>query len=187
MEQSLTQVPYIGEATEKQLRRRLRGSRPTSRIGKEVTVGEASRNKQITRYVLDARQQRALAEESSFMPERSARQQQTSTTPDPSGRDTITRGDFRVGRDQFKEAREFHDERSAYSQEQDEERRARITTDLEQWKSDPDSFDYPGVDTPNQRKPRRQEKDRGVVDEDDLLRPFDDEDGEEGEDEFVGI
>ncbi len=42
---------------------------------------------------------------------------------------------------------EVHENRSEYAQAQDEARDARITTDPEQYASDPDSFDFPGVDT----------------------------------------
>lgn len=42
---------------------------------------------------------------------------------------------------------EVHESRSDYAQAQDEARDARITTDPEQYASDPDSFDFPGVDT----------------------------------------
>lgn len=42
---------------------------------------------------------------------------------------------------------EVHESRSEYAQAQDEARDARITTDPEQYASDPNSFDFPGVDT----------------------------------------
>lgn len=42
---------------------------------------------------------------------------------------------------------EIHESRSEYAQKQDEARDARITTDVEKWANDPDSWDFPGVDT----------------------------------------
>ncbi len=186
MARNLTDIPYIGEQTENDLRRRLRGSRATSMIGNEVSVNEAERYQEVTRSILNARQQRELAEVATgFLPERSARQQQESTMPSPEERDTIRRGDFRVGRDVFQNAQETHDERTARSQELDEERRARVTTDFDRWAADPNSWDFPGVDTPSQRRPRRQEKDRGFVDENSLLRPFDDGGDDEDEDDSI--
>ncbi len=182
MARNLTDVPYIGEQTEQELRRRLRGSRATSMIGNEVSINEAERYQEVARFVLNARQQRELAEVATgFHPERSARQQQERTSTGPG--ETIRRGDFRIGRDEFQEAQEVHDERTAVSQEHDEERRARVTTDFDRWAADPNSWDFPGVDTPSQRRPRRQEKDRGFVDENSLLRPFDDGDEDEDDDD----
>lgn len=43
--------------------------------------------------------------------------------------------------------REVHEGRSETAQRQDESRDARVTVDAEQYASDPDSFDFPGVDT----------------------------------------
>jgi len=42
---------------------------------------------------------------------------------------------------------EVHESRSEYAQQQDETRDARITTSPRQYASDPDSYDFPGVDT----------------------------------------
>lgn len=44
-------------------------------------------------------------------------------------------------------ASEIHDERSPKAQRVDERRGAPVTTDLDKWASNPDEFDYPGVDT----------------------------------------
>lgn len=43
--------------------------------------------------------------------------------------------------------REVHQDRSVYAQRQDSARDARITTDPETYASDPNSYDFPGVDT----------------------------------------
>jgi len=43
--------------------------------------------------------------------------------------------------------REVHGSRSEYAQAQDEARNAQITTSPSQYASDPDSYDFPGVDT----------------------------------------
>jgi len=44
-------------------------------------------------------------------------------------------------------ASELHDERSKKAQRVDERRGAPVTNDLDKWSSNPDEFDYPGVDT----------------------------------------
>jgi len=43
--------------------------------------------------------------------------------------------------------REVHQSRSEYAQAQDEARNAQITTSPTQYSADPDSYDFPGVDT----------------------------------------
>lgn len=43
--------------------------------------------------------------------------------------------------------REVHESRSEYAQAQDEARNARITTSPSRYAADPNSYDYPGVDT----------------------------------------
>lgn len=46
------------------------------------------------------------------------------------------------------EALDFHNKRDRYARLQDDSRQAEVTTNLAVWKSEPDRFDYPGVDTP---------------------------------------
>lgn len=58
-------------------------------------------------------------------------------------------GDFSVPEDDFEEATEFNQSRSPRSRGQDSGKRAPVTNDFDQWKSDPGHFDYPGVDTPS--------------------------------------
>lgn len=185
MARDLTNIKYIGDQTERKLRRRLKGSRPTSKIGKKVSVNEAVLNGTVTKSILNAQQQRALAEGTRFFPERSARQDTSTTTTSSGQSDTIRRGDFRIPRDEFQEARNTHDERSIRAQHFDEEKRARVTTDVDQWKSDPNSFDFPGVDTPSSRNPRREEKDQPFVSADSLLRPFESDDDGDDDDSIV--
>ncbi len=43
--------------------------------------------------------------------------------------------------------RDVHSSRSQYAQRQDEARDAELTTDPAEYANDPDSFDFPGVDT----------------------------------------
>lgn len=41
----------------------------------------------------------------------------------------------------------FHNSRPEETQDLDESRNARLTTDVQQWADDPEQFDFPGVDT----------------------------------------
>jgi len=180
--QEITDVPYIGETTAFQLRKAV----PRNKCGTKLTAGKASRlPNDVLQVKLDKRQRKELAKavgepETKFLTreEKSeiASQQQSGRT-DPG--ETIRRGDFKVNRETYKEGREMHNERSAEAQRVDEQRRARVTTDFSQWANNMDSFDYPGIDTPNRRKPRRKDKDRGFVDSNALLRPFEDEPDEQ--------
>jgi len=43
---------------------------------------------------------------------------------------------------------EVHESRSEYAQKQDEARKARLTNDPELYANDPNSYDFPGVDAP---------------------------------------
>lgn len=86
------------------------------------------------------------------------------TTGGPNFPDEVEAGPFDVERSAYEKAVEAHEERSQMSQERDEDKRARITTDLDLWLSDMDSFDFPGVDTPTTR-PQPQEKDKPFLDE----------------------
>jgi len=58
-------------------------------------------------------------------------------------------GDFSVPGEKIERAEEFHTSRPALNRRRDNQRRARVTEDFDQWRSDPDSFDFPGVDTPS--------------------------------------
>lgn len=169
----VTALPGFGEQTAETLRRRLRGSR-SPKTG-PVTVAEleraGGREGGLLDTTLNKRQKRALTEKTASAslawPETVERERTTSGQPT-----TTNVGDFRVDRQARKDAWNRHQERSAYAQEQDEERRARVTTDVDKWERNPASFDFPGIDTPT-RSPRRQEKDREHVDADALLRPYD--------------
>jgi hypothetical protein len=161
-DRKLTDVPYIGEQTAEKLRQKLRGSRPTSRAGKPVSVDDATRFGTRAKTVLDTRQQRKLAEAADtfgFKMSREARQQQAAreqsskTTAD---RKTIDRGDFTVRRDDFAEARERFNELPDDEQTEDRSSRESVTTNVDQWSNNIDKFDYPGVDTPQQRRVRQE-------------------------------
>ena len=41
----------------------------------------------------------------------------------------------------------FHDSRPESTQDNDESRDARLTTDVQQWADNPEKYDFPGVDT----------------------------------------
>lgn len=181
MPTKLTDIPYIGEKTEKDLRRTIRDRR-SGKTG-EVTASEAASawGSGVLKVKLDKRQRMELGKEHSnsklrYLTDEEKRelggnQQRGRTEPG----DTIQRGDFRLDRAKFKKAREMHSERSARAKDVDEQRRARVTTDFEKWSDAKGRFDYPGVDTPQRRKPRRQSKDRPYVDPEKLLRDFEDE------------
>lgn len=66
-------------------------------------------------------------------------------------RDEVTEDDVFVRPPKQKsiqiDPREVHESRSEYAQSQDEARDARLTTDVEKWTSDVNSWDFPGVDT----------------------------------------
>lgn len=70
---------------------------------------------------------------------------------DKPGSDTVTADDvFIEPQDRNKngiDPAEIHSERSYEAQIADEAKDATITTDEEQWASDPSDWDYPGVDT----------------------------------------
>jgi len=173
----LTDVPYIGEQTAEKLRRKLRGSRPTSRAGEPVSVQDATKFGTRAKNVLDARQQRKLAEAADtfgFKPTRKARQQQAAREQEsntPTDRKTISRGDFRVQRDDLESARDTFEELPEDKQSDDRSSREPVTTDLDQWENNVGKFDFPGVDTPQQRKPRQKTVDTLFTSIDGARRP----------------
>jgi len=170
MSPELTSVKGIGQKTADKLRRRLRGSRATTNVGGSVSVSEAASNPAVTKTVLNAKQQRGLSDAAvGFRPERSARKQQSSGSSSSS--DSSNVGDFRVLTDDRKKASDFHQSRSQEAQRIDENRRAPIETDFQEWADDPDDLDFPGVDTPASRSPRAKDKDEPFVEfGDDLIR-----------------
>lgn len=82
--------------------------------------------------------------------------------------DTTAVGEFAPLETELQKAIDEHEARPQISQRRDEGRRARVTTDFNKWRTDMDSFDFPGVDTPS-GNPDAQKKDRPFVDEDSLL------------------
>jgi len=182
MAEDVTAVPYIGEETKFKLRRGM----SRNMKGKKLTPRRAANmNKNVLQVKLDRRQRKELAKyvgdpENSLLTRQERQEMAASTqsgTTDPG--DTIRRGDFRVDRELYKEGQEMHQGRSERAQDVDEQRRARVTTDFSQWANNMGAFDYPGIDTPSRRNPRREEKDRGFVDNNSLLRPFEDEPDED--------
>jgi len=165
----LTSVPGIGEKTERQVRRLI--SRPTSRVG-EVTINEAARRKNVAavQSVLQANQQRALAEVSSFQPDRSSRQPSQSAGSAGES-EFLTRGDFRLPRDDFMGARETFQALPDDQQEDDRGSREPVTTNRDLWEDNIGILDYPGVDTPSQRRPRAQDDDSLLTDVETQRRP----------------
>jgi len=82
--------------------------------------------------------------------------------------DVTAAGEFEIPATEFQNATDAHEARPQINQRRDEGRRARVTTDFNKWRTDKDSFDFPGVDTPS-GNPDAQKKDRPFVDEDSLL------------------
>lgn len=63
-------------------------------------------------------------------------------------------GDFEVSQESLKDARQQFSERSQRSQAVDKAFRGPIPAEYETWEENPDSYDWPGVDTPTDT-PRR--------------------------------
>lgn len=91
--------------------------------------------------------------------------------------ETTSQGEFRVDSFDLREAKEQQlgltevgskPARPEEAVSSDKGKRAPITTDLDQWKSNKDEFDFPGIDTPS-RDPDVMEKDRPFISEDDLV------------------
>jgi len=190
-DEPVTNVPYIGEKTAKTLRRKVRSFTNRGPIGDRVpTVDEATSIPEgVLQQELGMRQRQELgkyasgpfADENAFLTRdemrKVSREQRDDGSTEPN--ETIRRGDFEVDRGLYKEGIDMHEERSAEAQRVDENRRARVTTDFSKWANNKDAFDFPGVDTPDQRRPRREEKDRGFVDVDKLLRGFESDDSDD--------
>lgn len=79
-------------------------------------------------------------------------------------------GDFKVelGDKDRAEVRDTKHERTDEARRIDQQRRAPITLDVEQWINNKDRFDYPGVDTPT-NEPDAKEKDLPFIDAEDLV------------------
>lgn len=172
VDEKITSVSGIGPKTENELRRALRGSRPTSRIGEPVTINEAERFESVTRTILAADQQRSLAEASTtFRPDRSARRRSSSQGVTESTNNMISRGDFRVPRDDFQAARKTFGNLPEERQQKDQNSREPVTTDIGLWQNNIGLLDFPGVDTPRTRKPRAEESDAVLNDINGQRRP----------------
>jgi hypothetical protein len=167
MAKRLTDVPGIGPATERKLRRTIgRESRSTANLGDELTIREAERKLGTGKgspldSLLARDQKEALAEElgravggvGSGVSSSSSRE-----NPIPDERTRV--GDFLVEQGTRQEAFDEFQELPADRRRADKEQRARITTDLEEWEQNISGLDFPGIDTPG-RRVREQEKDIG--------------------------
>jgi hypothetical protein len=166
MAKNLTDLPGIGEKTERDLRKSFRGDRATSRIGKELSVNEVSSVTSrgeggLLDVKLDKNQKESLASEigrSVGGVVGSSRERSGSGSKIPDG--FKRQGEFLFESGQRKEAFQEFNDLSQDRQEADRAERARVTTDLEEWEDNKSGLDFPGVDTPN-RKPREKDKDLG--------------------------
>lgn len=166
MAKKLTELPGIGEKTEKDLRKSLRGSRPTSQIGSELSVNEVTRQGRggeggLLDVKLDKNQKQAVADEvgrSVGGVTGSSRPRSGSGSKIPDG--FKRQGDFLFESGQRKEAGQEFNDLPQDRQEADRGERARVTTDLEEWEDNKSGLDFPGIDTPS-RKPREKDKDLG--------------------------
>jgi len=180
MAEKLTAVPYIGEKTVKEVKRGLsRNKRVNLTPQKAATLGT-----DYLKVMLSKRQRRELAKyvgrpENSLL----TREEKTEIArKEQSGqRERGERkgvGDFIVERSEQKKAFEQHQERSERARDVDNQRRATLTTNFGLWSSEPDDFDFPGVDTPN-RKPRKQERDTPFIAAEDFRRDIDEDERDE--------
>jgi len=175
MTDDITKISGIGPKTEQKLRKRLRKSRPTSRAGEKVSVTDIERNQAVAKTVLAADQQEALIESGSrFKPDRETRQKIATNKQekrDRSESDTIRRGDFRVGKDELKAARDRFEEVPEDERSEDKNSRDPVVTDLDVWSDNISRFDFPGVDTPSNRRVRTEDTDIALNDTTGLSRP----------------
>lgn len=175
MTDDITKISGIGPKTEKKLRKRLRKNRPTSRAGEKVSLRDVERNQQVAQFVLAADQQQALVEAGSqFRPDDKARRkmakkkQQDQTRPES---DRIRRGDFRVGKDELQSAQDTFEDLPDDRREEDKNSRDPVVTNLDVWEDNIGRFDYPGVDTPSNRRVRTDDTDIALNDTTGLSRP----------------
>lgn len=175
MTDDITDISGIGPKTEKKLRKKLRKNRPTSRAGEKVSLTDVERNQAVAKFVLAADQQEALVEAGSrFTPDREVKQKIAKKKQDSRERsesDTIRRGDFRVSKDKFKSARERFKELPDDERSEDKNSRDPVVTDLDVWSDNIGRLDYPGVDTPSNRRVRTEDTDIALNDTNGLTRP----------------
>jgi hypothetical protein len=57
-----------------------------------------------------------------------------------------------IGSRNYARARKYHMQRSERARDVDNQRKAEVTSDYEEWRSDPSRHDYPGIDTPGGRQ-----------------------------------
>jgi len=161
MAKEITDIPYIGEKTAQELKKKIpSSSRATTRAGDEPTTTEVAKNTAIAQFVLSSRQQQKLVEDSDarFTPSKEARRKQAKKARSNENRsksDTIRRGDYRVDRDTYRDANETFEELPDDEQSEDKASRDPVTTNLSVWEKNIDTLDYPGIDTPQSRKVRQ--------------------------------
>lgn len=175
MSQKLTDIEGIGPKTEQKLRKSIGAKRRNiENAGDELTVREATNFEAIAKSNLAADQQVALSDEAfSFSPTRRARNavSRNNNARDREESDTISRGDFRVGKDELKSARERFKELPEDERSEDKNSRDPVVTDLDVWRNNIGRFDYPGVDTPSNRRVRTEDTDIALNDTTGLRRP----------------
>jgi len=165
MNKDITDISGIGPKTEQKLRKRLRKNRPTSRAGEKVSVRDVERNQEVSRFVLATDQQRALKDAgSSFKLDRDARKQEAAASREKRRQqrqesNTIRRGDFRVSKDDIRDAQNRFEELPSEERSNDKGSREPVTTDLGLWSENINTFDFPGVDTPSSRRVRAEPSD----------------------------
>jgi hypothetical protein len=175
MEQKLTDIKGIGPKTEQKIRDALTArQRGLEKVGDEVTVREATKNEAITKSKLAANQQVALSNEAfSFSATRRARNAVSTSNKNrkQTDSDTIRRGDFRVGKDAIETARDRFEEVPEDERSEDKNSRDPVVTDLDVWSDNISRFDFPGVDTPSNRRVRTEDTDIALNDTTGLSRP----------------
>jgi hypothetical protein len=174
MTDDITDISGIGPKTEKKLRKRLRKNRPTSRAGEKVSVTDINRNQVIAKSILAADQQRALKDAGSRIKlDRDARKKEAAASREKARQesDTIRRGDFRVGKDEIREAQDRFEDLPDDRREKDKNSRDPVVTDLDVWQNNISRFDFPGVDTPSNRRVRTDDTDIALNDTTGLTVP----------------
>lgn len=159
----ITEISGIGEKTAEKLRKRIstRGNRVTG----DLTVSDVTtqRGQTFAQNVLASNQQKALSEATmAFTPDRESRQKMAkkqSQQRSQTGSDTIRRGDFTVQKDSIETAREKFNDLPDDKRSEDKSEREPVVTNVDLWSENISRFDFPGVDTPSNRRVRAEPSD----------------------------
>lgn len=162
----LTDLPGIGEKTEKDLRTSFAKERSTSRVGDELLVSEVRPHNDeggILDVKLDRNQKESVADEigrpvGGVLGSSRTSTGRTSKIPDGHKR----KGEFVYEAGARQKAHEKFSDLPKDRRQQDRNHRARVTTDYDRWKDNTSGLDFPGVDTPR-RKPTAMGKDIGFT------------------------